>query len=565
MSTVGQRECSTQGRVVGLFRDRLDYTYLGNLRDRADYLDVLIAGRWILNPSSRYQKIHQTAVSIPPRHLPPAHMKMEMHIDTLIAVLISVSILLAGCTAPTYDVVIANGRVMDPETGFDQIAHVGINGGRIEAIDEEPLRGETTIDAAGLVVAPGFIELHTHGHDSLNYRYRAMDGVTMMLDTEKGTEDVDAWYAEREGRTIVHHGTTAGHGPARVQVMDDEYHGFHFFGPARTKVATPAEREAIVSIVREGLSRGAIGVGMTLQYTPAATEEEVAGVFEAAAEVPGAVNFVHMRYIGLGTDEQPSSVDGLDEILAVSEQTGVPLHVCHVTSSGLAATTQLLEQIDAARANGQDVTTELYPYQAAMSGINSTWFEPGWQELLGISYDRLQWPATGEFLTEETFERFRREHEHAEVIMHMIPDEAFEAALESPHTMIVSDGLIFPELIGHPRSTGTSARVVGRLARDEGLLTMMDAIRKMTLLPAQRLEARVPDMQRKGRVQVGADADLTIFDPEEIIDASTYTDPIQYSEGVEYVFVSGVPIVLEGELQEGVAPGRPIRASVAED
>lgn len=473
-------------------------------------------------------------------------------------------LVLTGCSEQSYDLVIANGHVMDPETGFDQIAHVGIIDDRIEAISDQLLQGERTIDASGLVVAPGFIELHTHGHDSLNYHYRAMDGVTMMLDTEKGTADVGAWYAEREGTTPVHHGVTAGHGPARVQVMEDEYHGFHFFGPARTKVASPEEREAIVSILREGLSRGAIGVGMTLQYTPAANEAEVTEVFEAAAEMPDVVNFVHMRYIGLGTAEQPSSIDGLEEILTVADETGVPLHVCHITSSGLAATPQLLERIDAARAGGQDVTTELYPYQAAMSGINSTWFEPGWQELLGISYDRLQWPATGEFLTEDTFERFRREHEHSEVIMHMIPDDAFEAALKSPHTMVISDGLIFPELIGHPRSTGTSARTVGRLARDEGLLTMMDAIRKMTLLPAQRLEARVPDMRHKGRVQVGADADLTIFDPEEIIDASTYTDPIQYSKGIEYVLVGGVPVVFEGALQRGVAPGRAVRAPVSE-
>lgn len=482
-----------------------------------------------------------------------------------VAVLVCASvILLSGCAGQSYDLVIANGHVMDPETGFDRVAHVGIIDDRIEAISDEPLQGADTIDAAGMIVAPGFIELHTHGHDSLNYRYRAMDGITMMLDTEKGTADVDAWYDEREGRTLVHHGVTAGHGPARVQVMKDEYHGFHFFGPARTKTATGEELEEIVSLIRGGLARGAIGVGMTLQYTPAATEEEVTGVFEAAAEVPDAVSFVHMRYIGLGTAEQPSSIDGLEEILAVSKKTGVPLHVCHITSSGLAATPELLERIDEARAGGQDVTTELYPYQAAMSGINSTWFEPGWQELLGIGYDRLQWPATGEFLTEETFERFRREHEHSEVIMHMIPDDAFEAALKSPHTMVISDGLIFPELIGHPRSTGTSARTVGRLARDEGLLTMMEAIRKMTLLPAQRLEARVPDMQRKGRVQVGADADLTIFDPEAIIDASTYTDPIRYSEGIDYVLVAGVPIVFEGALQQGVAPGRAVRAPVAE-
>jgi dihydroorotase len=472
-------------------------------------------------------------------------------------------LLATACSTRTYDLAISNGRVMDPESGFDQVAHVGIIGDRIEAVSDRPLQALRTIDASGLIVAPGLIELHTHGEDELNYRYRAMDGVTMMLDTERGTVDVDRWYAEREGKTLVHYGTSVGHSPARVQVMKGEYQGFHFSGPARTEKASPEQVEQIVSLVRTGLARGALGVGVMLFYTPAAAEDEVARLFETAGAVAGAAVYVHLRHAGLGGAGKPGGVEALAEVLTIAERTSAPLHVCHISTSGLAATPRLLEMVGAAKAKGLDVTTELYPYTAAMSGINSTWFDPGWQETLGISYDRLQWPATGEFLTETTFRDYQRRYPADEVIIHAIPDDAFKAALTSPHTIIVSDGLVFPNLVAHPRSSGTSARVLGRLVREDGLLTMMDALRKMTLLPAQRLEALVPEMKNKGRVRVGADADLTIFDPGTVIDTTAFGQKAEYSEGMRYVLVAGVPIVSDGQLQSGVTPGRPIRARIA--
>jgi N-acyl-D-aspartate/D-glutamate deacylase len=348
-----------------------------------------------------------------------------------------------------------------------------------------------------------------------------------------------------------------------VQVMKDEYHGFHFSGPARTKKASPEEIDQMVAIIRKGLARGAVGVGVTLFYTPAAAEDEVTRVFQAAAEAPGAAVYVHLRYTGLGTKDTPSSAVGLQEVLDIAATTGTPLQVCHVSTSGLADTPKLLAMIADARSKGRDVTSEFYPYTAAMSGIRSTWFDPGWQQLLGISYDRLQWPATGEVLTEKTFLKYQHDYPDREVIIHAIPEAALEAAAKSPYTMVVSDGLVFPDLTGHPRGVGTSARVLARLVREKGWLTLMEALRKMTLMPAQRLEARVPAMKKKGRVQVGADADLTIFDPQRVIDKSTFEHPSEHSEGFEYVLVAGVPIVAKGALQKGVAPGRAIRAAIS--
>ena len=312
---------------------------------------------------------------------------------------------------------------MDPESGFDRVAHVGIVGNRIEAISDRPLRGNRSIDASGLVVAPGLIELHTHGEDKLNYEFRAMDGVTTMLDTERGTVDVDKWYADRDGKTLVNYGISAGHPAARVQVVGGKYEGFHFSGPARTSAATPEQIDQIAALVRRGLARGALGVGLMPFYTPGATEEELKRMFAVAAEVPGAAGYVHLRYAGLGANGQPGAVQALEEVLKLSREAKAPLHVSHVTSSGLAATPTLLTMVADAKAHGQDVTTELYPYTAAMSGINSTWFAPGWQQTLAISYDKLQWPKTGEFLTEATFKKYQRENPGDEVIIHAIPQE----------------------------------------------------------------------------------------------------------------------------------------------
>lgn len=469
----------------------------------------------------------------------------------------------AGCAgAPTYDLVVANGRVMDPETGADRIAHVGILGDRIAAISDRALQGRRTIEARGLVVAPGLIDLHSHGEDTLNYDFRALDGITSMLDAEKGAADVDRWYREREGRTRVNVGISAGHSPARVQVMKDEYHGWHFSGPARSKVASAAEIDEMVRLIRTGLAQGGVGVGVTLFYTPAASVDEVRRVFEAAAEAPGTAVYVHLRYTGLGTTSVPSSKAALQEVLDLAAAAKVPLHVCHVSTSGLSATAELLGMIADARTRGLDVTTEFYPYTAAMSGIRSTWFDPGWQQVLGIGYDRLQWPATKEYLTKATFERYQREHPDQEVIIHAIPESALEAAVKSPLTMVVSDGLVFPNLVGHPRGVGTSGRVLGRLVREHHWLSLMDALRKMTLMPAQRLEARVPAMRRKGRVQVGADADLTIFDPAQVSDRSDFDHPVEPSVGFRHVIVNGVPVVSDGTLVDGATPGRAIRAPV---
>jgi N-acyl-D-aspartate/D-glutamate deacylase len=459
-------------------------------------------------------------------------------------------LLLTPLSAQPYDLAIRNGRVIDPESGLDAVRYLGISAGKIRAVSATPLDGRAAIDATGLVVAPGFIDLHSHGQDAENYRYKALDGVTTALEMEVGAADVDAWYDKRESQSLINYGVSIGHIPVRMRVMHDPG-SFLPTGDAAHRAATDPEIAECRRQIELGLARGALGVGMGMHYTPAASRWEILEMFRAAARF-GAACFVHLRYAG---DE---SVAALEEVTAASALTGAPVHVAHITSNGLQATPHLLQTIAEARARKLDITTELYPYTAAMSAIESALFDPGWQSTLGIGFHDLQWAATGERLTADSFARYRRAG--GGVILHMIPRAAVDAAISAPFVMIASDGGLRNGK-GHPRSSGTFARVLGRYVRETGALSLAEAIRKMSLMPAERLQARVPAMRDKGRIREGADADLTLFDPATVADASTYEDPARYSIGIRYVLVNGVLVVSEGKLRE-VAPGRAVRAPV---
>ena len=461
----------------------------------------------------------------------------------------------APSSTTSYDLVIRGGRVMDPESGLDEVRDVGVVNGRIAALSAEPLRGTARIDARGLVVAPGFIDLHAHGVDAENYALRAADGVTTSLELEIGTADVDGFYAEREGRTLVNYGASIGHVPVRMAVMGDPPR----FLPASTakaaaEPATDAQVQEVARRIRAGLDRGAPAVGMGIQYTQAASRFEIVEVFREAARAGAAVH-VHMRYNG--TKEPLSSTTALEEVLAAAAVTGAPLHVVHVHSTSVAFTARHLRLIEEAHARGLDVTTECYPYTAGMTDISSGVFDEGWRDSLGIDYGDLLWPATGERLTAETFARYRPKG--GLVAIFSIPEGAVRAALAHPLVMVASDSVLRDGL-GHPRSAGTNARVLGLYVREQKVLPLMEALRKLSLMPAQRLERRVPAFRDKGRVRLGADADLTLFDPARVVDRSTYSTPATPPEGILYVLVAGVPVVERGRVRRDVTLGRAMRA-----
>jgi dihydroorotase len=457
--------------------------------------------------------------------------------------------------AQEYDLVILNGRVMDPESKLDALRNVGITGGKIRSISAAALRGRTTIAAAGLVVAPGFIDLHSHGQDEENYRFKAMDGVTTALELEVGAGDIDRWYAEREGKALINYGVSIGHIPTRMAVMRDPGN-FLPSGDAAHRAASTAELVRITEGVEKGLKRGALAVGFGINYTAAASRWEILELFRVAAKL-GAPCHVHLRHAGM--KEPASSVAALEEVIAAAALTGASLHVVHITSTGLRGTPQLLQMITEARARGLDVTTECYPYTATQTRIETAIYDPGWQEVLGIDFKDLQWVETGERLTADSFERYRKTG--GMVIGHSIPEEIARTAVANPIVMIASDGHI-EKGKGHPRGAGTYSRVLGRYVREQKALTLMDALAKITLMPAKRLERVDPDMKNKGRVRVGADADLTILDPGRVVDMATFEGPPKYSEGMKYVLVNGIPVVKDGQLQSGITPGRAVRAPV---
>ncbi|MCC6590496.1 MAG: amidohydrolase family protein [Bryobacterales bacterium] len=447
----------------------------------------------------------------------------------------------------TYDLVIQGGRVIDPESSLDGVRNIGIRGGLIATVTTQPLQGKRAINAKGLVVAPGFIDLHAHGQDYENHALQAQDGVTTALELEIGAGDVERWYAEREGKRLINSGVTVGHVPIRMRVLKDPNPGFVPSGDGARRAATEEEITLIKRGIEQGLQQGALGLGFGIQYTPAASRWEILEAFRVAGRFKAPV-FVHIRHMGQAT---PDAMTALEEVIAAAAVTGAPLHVVHITSSGLSQTPQLLQTIAEARAHGLDVTTECYPYNAAMTELQSAMFDPGWQKVLGIGFDRLEWTATGERLNESTFTKYRKQG--GMVIMHMIPDPVVERAVSEPGVMIASDGYLHNGK-GHPRGAGTYARVLGLYVRQKQTIPLMEAVRKMSLLPANRV-----GLKKKGRLRVGADADLAIFDPQTVSDRATFQQPAVASTGIPWVVVNGVPVVAEGQLQRNLYPGKAVK------
>ena len=462
-----------------------------------------------------------------------------------------------------YDVVLQGGRVIDPETKLDAIRNVGILNNRIVQISNEPLQGKQVVDVSGLVVAPGFIDLHIHGRSNVEQEYQLHDGVTTALELEWGIEHIGKWYEERKGKALINYGASVNwpferfkaigkYQPAVDSLLQLTLKGEANIGTmtntilrAANETITPDAMNQTLVNIKTSLAEGGIGIGAPIGYLPKTNPNEMFKVYKLAGELQALV-FSHVR--------NPDIIS-IQEVIAVAILTGAPLHIVHINSMSLGNIGLSLEMVNTANKKGFDISTELYPYTAASTSLQSAMFDEGWQQRLGISYGDLQWVATGERLTKETFETYRKTG--GVVIIHAMKPEWIKMGIAAPGVMIGSDGMTYAKL-AHPRTAGTFARVLGKYVREDKVIDLMTAIEKMTLLPAKRLENIAPSMRFKGRIQVGADADITIFNPNTIVDKATFEKGLEFSAGIEYVMVNGTFILKNGKTVSNFFPGQAV-------
>lgn len=471
----------------------------------------------------------------------------------IVAIVAALAPTLACSATASYELVIRGGRVLDPETGLDATMNVGINAGRIVRISAEPLTGTRTVDAKGLVVAPGFIDLHQHGHDEVSGVLKAFDGVTSGLEMEIGVPDVKAFLDRKSGRSLINYGTTASHAAARAAAFGAPLAAPDIIpksGNATNDPATADQVTQMQSRLSSEIDAGALGVGMGIQYVPGATRQEIIHIFQLAASRNVPV-FTHIRSVG--RKEPGSSIESVSEVIGAAAVTGAALQIVHLNSTCLADAPDCLAMVAGAKARGLDVTMEAYPYIAGMTAINSALFNPGWQEKFGISYDSLMLPDTGERLTKERFDELHASPKTTGVVLFVNRQEMVDAVIAHPLASIASDGEV-----GHPRNAGTYSKILARYVRELRTISLMDAIRKMSLMPAQRLEKATVAARRKGRIQEGADADIVVFDPATITDRATYERPSERSTGMRFVVVNGTLVIDKGALVPGVLPGKGI-------
>lgn len=455
--------------------------------------------------------------------------------------------------AQQYDLVIEGGRVIDPETGLDGVRNVGIRDGKIVRVSAESLNGRRVVHAGGLAVAPGFIDLHQHGQEMASQRVKALDGVTTALELELGVPDVAEFLKAKEGHSLINYGTSASHVAARALVFGAPLPAGEILpksGPATDLPATTEQIEAMRARLRAEIDAGGLAIGMGIQYTPGATRLEVIDMFRLAAERRLPV-YTHMR--SAGRVEPGSAIESVSEVIGAAAITGAALHIVHINSTCLRDSLECLSMVEGARARGLDVTTEAYPYIAGMTAVNSALFNPGWREKLGIDYGDLVLPDTGEHLTKQRFDELHNSSATHWVLVFANTQEVVDSVIPHPLVMIASDGAE-----GHPRNAGTYSRVLAQYVRGKGTLTLMDAIRKMTLMPAEMLERSTPAGRLKGRLQEGCDADIVVFDANTISDRSTFEKPMEPSVGVRYLVVGGTVVVDAGKIVPDVFPGRAI-------
>jgi len=476
--------------------------------------------------------------------------------------------------------------VVDPGVGVDDVRNVGIKGHTVRAVTQSPLEGAVVIDAYGLVVCPGFIDLHSHAQNLAGRRLQACDGVTTALELEAGRSPVRAAY-EREALvgSPIHYGFSASWAVARRQALAGRpadgsmKGGLSVLGePDWTGPATAEQRSRVLGQLAGDLANGALGVGVLLGYAPDVEPGEYIDIAKLAAAA-GAPTFTHSR--DLAEVSPRALADGAEELVRAASESGAHMHYCHINSTSSRFIERVLAVIDRCRAAGGRVSVEAYPYGSSSTAINAPFLAPERLGERGLKPESVTYLRTGERVASAArLEELRKSDANGLAVVEFLDEDdpsgraSLLRALTYADTIIASDALplvainsafdagswpLMPGALTHPRSAGCFARSL-RLWRQEGR-PLADIIRRCTWLPAQVLEARCPAMKAKGRLAPGCDADVVVFDAARVTDRATYTNGATPSLGIVHVLVDGQFVVRDGQLVPDANPGRPVIAA----
>jgi len=507
-------------------------------------------------------------------------MKQSLQISRLLAVTALACGLLAVAhvnAAQDYDLVILNGRVMDPETMYDGVANVGIKNGRIATITRDKIEGKEAIDVAGHVVAPGFIDTHWHSDRPWTNKLALRDGRTTVLDLEIGTHGpyIDQWYKAREGKNQVNYGQAVAHEFARAEALDGFKGAQDLYSAIESRKGdgwccrkpTLEEGNQILQLLDEGLQAGGLGLGSTLGYMRDGVSAREFFELQRLAGLYGRQTGAHFRYT---PGNEVTESNGIQELLANAAALDAPALACHFNNPGYNLVHELLVRM---RERGMNVWGEIYPYAAGSTALNAVFLEPEvWVDQLGYKYEEtIQDVATGEWYTQQTREEMLKKEPVRAVLVFKMPESAVLDWLRLPGVSLVTDGMPLVPEDGltwntpydklpntHPRAAGTYAKAL-RLARENNIPLMqiisMSSYNSAVPLGKMGLKA----MQERGRMQEGMVADITIFDPETVTDHATYEKGTLPSTGIPYVIVNGSIVVKDSNVLKGVNPGQPVR------
>ncbi|MDP9101809.1 MAG: amidohydrolase family protein [Actinomycetota bacterium] len=481
--------------------------------------------------------------------------------------------------------VLRGGRVLDPGTGLDAVTDLLVRDGRVAGVGPG-LVADVVVDVTGLLVGPGFVDLHSHVHSVAGHRLQALDGVTTALDLEVGLMPIGRAYAEAAaaGRPL-NYGFSASWSAARGQVLTGVPADASLItclgllgNPGWQRSSTGDELARWLDLLRGELSDGALGIGIAIGYAPQSDPAEFLAVARLAAEA-GAPTFTHVREL---VESDPTTpVDGSSEVCIAAAETGAHMHHCHVNSTSRRHVARVLATLERSIAEGSRVTVEAYPYGAGSTGVGAFFLAPERLHRWGIGPSDIVLLPSGERIRDAARLREVREQAPGTSCVVEFLDETdprdlalLERALAFPDTIVASDAmpvhmadgtieaLSWPLPAGgvtHPRTAGTFTRSLRMMVRDTGTWTWLEAFRRCSWLPARTLDEVAPAARAKGHLGVGADADIVVLDPDVLSDRATYLASTLPAVGVRHLFVGGVPVVQDGDIVPDALPGKPLR------